>query len=228
MNFIEVLGKVIISFSVLLFMTRIMGKRQIGHLTYFNYVTGITIGAVAAAITIDPRIDMANGLVSLIGWSLLTYLISYINLKSPKARVILDDQPTILIKNGKILEKQMASVKLNMDDLSMLLREKNIFSTNEVDYAIFEPNGQLSVLKKADQQYVTKKDLHITTVKPIYIPSKIIVDGKIIPENLNELNLNQNWLEKQLQQSGVCLQDVFYAEIQSDGSLYIDKRQDNL
>lgn len=226
MSMFEVLVKVIISFSVLLLMTRIMGKRQIGHLTYFNYITGITIGAVAAAITIDPRIDMANGLVSLIGWSLLTYLISYINLKSPKARILLDDQPTILIKNGIILEKAMASVKLNMDDLSMLLREKDVFSTSEVDYAIFEPNGELSVLKKVDHQTVTNKDIHITTVKPLYLPSKMIVDGKIIHENLHELNLTSSWLDQQLQQAGVRLEDVFYAEIQSDGTLFIDKRQD--
>ena len=227
MNFIEILVKVVISFAVLLLMTRIMGKRQIGHLTYFNYITGITIGAVAAAITIDPSIEMADGLVSLIGWSLLTYLISYINLKSPKTRILLDDQPTILIKKGMILEKAMASVRLNMDDLNMLLREKNIFSANEVDYAILEPNGQLSVLKKGDQQTVTKKDLQVTAVKPLYVPTKMIVDGKIILNNLSELHLNQSWLEKQLQQAGVSLQDVFYAEIQSDGTLYIDKRQDN-
>src|SRR4051794_23159385 len=211
MNFIEILGKVVISFAVLLLMTRIMGKRQIGHLTYFNYITGITIGAVAAAITIDPSIEMADGLVSLIGWSLLTYLISYINLKSPKTRALLDDQPTILIKKGMILEKAMASARLNMDDLNMLLREKNIFSANEVDYAILEPNGQLSVLKKGDQQTVTKKDLQVTAVKPLYVPTKMIVDGKIILNNLSELHLSQSWLEKQLQQSGVSLQDVFYA-----------------
>jgi uncharacterized membrane protein YcaP (DUF421 family) len=226
MNIIEVLVKVVISFAILLLLTRIMGKKQTGHLTYFNYITGITIGALAAAITIDPSIDMVDGLVSLIGWSFLTYLLSYINLKSSKARTILNDQPTILIKNGMILEKTMASARLNMDNLSMLLREKNIFSINEVDYAILEPNGQLSVLKKVDQQNVTKKDLQVMTVKPLYLPTKIIVDGKIMSDNLRALHLNQSWLEKQLQQSGVSLPDVFYAEIQSDGTLYIDKRQD--
>ncbi|MDC0706050.1 DUF421 domain-containing protein [Priestia sp. AB] len=227
MSFIEVVGRVIISFSVLLLMTRIMGKKQVSQLTYFNYITGITIGAVAASITIDRSIDMSDGFVSMVCWSLLTVLVSYINLKSPKARILLDGQPTIVIKNGKILEKTLAGLRLNMDDLSMLLREKNIFSTQEVDYAVLEPDGQLSVLKKVDQQSVTKKDLKIEAVKPLYVPTEIIVDSKIIVQNLEELNLSQNWLEKQLHQSGVSLQDVFYAEIQSDGTLYIDKRQDN-
>ena len=227
MGFIEVIGRVIISFSVLLLMTRIMGKKQVSQLTYFNYITGITIGAVAASITIDRSIDMSDGFVSMVCWSLLTVLVSYINLKSPKARILLDGQPTIVIKNGKILEKTLAGLRLNMDDLSMLLREKNIFSTQEVDYAVLEPDGQLSVLKKVDQQNVTKKDLKVEAVKPLYVPTEIVADSQVITRNFEELNLSRNWLEKQLHQSGVSLQDVFYAEIQSDGTLYIDKRQDN-
>ncbi|MEB2278241.1 DUF421 domain-containing protein [Bacillus sp. ILBB4] len=227
MNFIEVIGRVIISFSVLLLMTRIMGKKQVSQLTYFNYITGITIGAVAASITIDRSIDMSDGFVSMVCWSLLTVLVSYINLKSPKARILLDGQPTIVIKNGRILEKTLAGLRLNMDDLSMLLREKNIFSTQEVDYAVLEPDGQLSVLKKVDQQNVTKKNLKVEAVKPLYVPTEIIVDSKVVTRNLEELDLNQNWLEKQLHQAGVSLQDVFYGEIQSDGTLYIDKRQDH-
>ena len=227
MSFIEVIGRVIISFGVLLLMTRIMGKKQVSQLTYFNYITGITIGAVAASITIDTSIDMSDGFTSIVCWSLLTVLVSYINLKSPKARILLDGQPTIVIKNGKILEKTLAGLRLNMDDLSMLLREKNIFSTQEVDYAVLEPDGQLSVLKKVDQQNVTKKDLKVEAVKPLYVPTEIIVDSKVITRNLKELGLSQSWLEKQLHQSGVKLQDVFYGEIQSDGTLYIDKRQDN-
>lgn len=117
-------------------------------MTYFNYITGITIGAVAASITIDTSIDMVDAFVSLIGWSVLTILVGFINLKSPKARIILDGEPTIVIKDGKILEKALKGEKLNMDDLSMLLREQSIFSIQEVNYAVLEPNGQLSVLKK--------------------------------------------------------------------------------
>ncbi|MGE6609742.1 DUF421 domain-containing protein [Peribacillus sp. NPDC076916] len=225
MSIIEVLSRVVAAFVVLLLITRIMGKKQVSQLTYFNYITGITIGAVAASITIDTSIDMVDAFVSLIGWSVLTILVSFINLKSPKARIILDGEPTIVIKDGKILENALKGERLNMDDLSMLLREQSIFSMQEVNYSVLEPNGQLSVLKKVDSQSVSKKD--ITYVKPLYIPTEIIVDGKIVPHNLSKLSLNQNWLETQLQQFGVCPQDVFYAEIQSDGTLYIDKRQDD-
>lgn len=224
MNYLVVLGKVIISFAVLLLMTRIMGKKQIGQLTFFNYITGISIGAIAAAITIDHSINFGEGIIGLIGWALLTHLVAYLNLKSRKARVILDGQPTIIIKNGDILEKAMADARLNMDDLSMLLREKDIFSSKDVDYAILEPDGKLSVLKKISQQNPTKKDLQVKTVKPLYMPTEIIVDGKVVSKNLTELNLSEKWLQTQMEQSGLSLEQIFYAEIQSDGTLFFDKK----
>jgi uncharacterized membrane protein YcaP (DUF421 family) len=202
-----------------------MGKKQVGQLTYFNYITGISIGAIAAAITIDRSIDVGEGFVGLIGWALLTHLIGFINMKSRKARVLLDGQPTILIKNGELLEKAMAGASINMDDLSMLLREKDVFSTKEVDYAILEPDGKLSVLKKASELSPTKKDLHLKTVKPLYIPTEIIVEGNIVKENLTELNLTEQWLQTQLQQAGASVNEIFYAEIQSDGTLFIDKKE---
>jgi uncharacterized membrane protein YcaP (DUF421 family) len=202
-----------------------MGKKQVGQLTFFNYITGISIGAIAAAITIDHSIGFGEGIVGLIGWALLTHLVAFINLKSRKARVVLDGQPTIVIKNGDIMEKAMAGAGLNMDDLSMLLREKDIFSTKDVDYAILEPDGKLSVLKKVSQQNPTKKDLQVKTVKPIYMPTEIIVDGKVVSKNLTELNLSEKWLQTQMEQSGLSLDQIFYAEIQSDGTLFFDRKE---
>jgi uncharacterized membrane protein YcaP (DUF421 family) len=201
-----------------------MGKKQVGQLTFFNYITGISIGAIAATITIDRSIDLGEGFVSLIGWALLTHLVAYINVKSRKARIIVNGQPTIVIKNGDILEKPLADAGLNMDDLKMLLRERDIFSTKDVDYAILEPDGKLSVLKKVDKLNPTNEDLHVKTVKPIYLPTEIIVDGKIVSKNLTELNLSERWLQAQLEKSGSNLNDIFYAEIQSDGTLFIDKK----
>jgi uncharacterized membrane protein YcaP (DUF421 family) len=221
---IEVIVRVFASFVVLLFLTRLMGKKQVSELTFFNYITGITIGAVAATITIDTSIDFFDGLISLITWTSLILLVSYLTLKSTKARILLNGQPTVVIKNGEILERAMADIRLTMEDLRMLLREENIFSTQDVDYAILEPNGQLSVLKKIEKQNVTNKDLNLTTIKPLYFPTEIILEGKVVSENLKDLNLTSSWVEKQLKQAGVKLQDVFYAEIQSDGNLFIDKK----
>jgi uncharacterized membrane protein YcaP (DUF421 family) len=119
----------------------------------------------------------------------------------------------------------MASSKLNMDDLSMLLREKEVFSIREVDYAILEPNGKLSVLKKQEEANITKKDLKIPLANRLYLPTELIVDGKIVERNLKELKVSREWLDHQIKLSGVqSAEDIFFAELQFDGSVHMDKR----
>lgn len=211
-------------FIVLLTLARMLGKKQMSHLTFFNYVTGITIGSIAANIISIGNKSFINQLIDLIWWCILTSLTGYINLKSGNIRRIIDGQPTIIIKKGKLMKNSLSSTHLNMDDLSMLLRKQNIFSITEVEYAILEPDGNLSVLKKQPHQQITKADMKIPTSTTKYIPSEIIVDGKIISHNLKELNLSEDWLKKQLKQQNITsIDNVFYAEIQSDGTLFIDK-----
>ncbi|WP_391205014.1 YetF domain-containing protein [Psychrobacillus sp. L4] len=219
--------RTICSFIVLLLFTRILGKSQLSQLTYFNYVTGITIGSIAANTVLEKHIPLHEGLISLAVWTGLAILVSLWSLKSTKARIILDGEPTIVIKKGHILEEAMKALRINMDDLSMLLRTKNVFSTKDVDYAILEPNGELSVLLKPPIQTVTKKDLNIASSPSLYMPSEIIVDGSIVEKNIIELGLSYEWLYSQLHQANVAsIQEVFYAEVQSDGTLYIDRRND--
>lgn len=227
MEWIDILARTTISFIVLLILTRLLGKKQLSQLTYFNYITGITIGSIAAIMAMDRSRPLMDGLLSLIFWSLLTLLVGWISLKSAKLRILFDGEPTIIIKEGRILEKSLSKLQLNMDDLSMLLRNQNIFSINEIDYAILEPNGVLSVLKKVDYQAVSKQDIYPIISKPKYIPSEIIVDGKIVTKNLRELNLTHEWLTQQLTQAGVNQEDIFYAEIQADGSLFINKKENH-
>jgi uncharacterized membrane protein YcaP (DUF421 family) len=111
-----------------------------------------------------------------------------------------------------------------MDDLTMMLRNQDVFSVTEVEYAILEPDGRLSVLKKQPYQQITKAEMKIHVPAVNYIPSEIIVDGKVIKNNLKELNLNEEWLHNQLKQQNITsVKDVFYAEIQNDGTLFVDK-----
>lgn len=223
-SYFQIIIETVSTFFVLLIMTRLLGKKQLSHLTFFNYITGITIGSLAANMVLISTRDFFKELTTLIIWCLLSMIIAYIGLKSGKARVVLDREPTILIKKGVIDKKSLSSTKLNIDDLTMLLRQKDVFSVTEVDYAILEPNGSLSVLKKQQSQNVQKKDLNIDLIMPTYIPTEIIVDGKIIVDNLKELGLSNEWLDKQLKKAGVySTKEVLYAEIQSDGQLYIQK-----
>jgi len=228
-SFWEMIIRTTVTFSVLLLMARILGKEQLSQLTFFNYITGITIGSVAGEIVARDDTHYLNAITSLIWWSLLTITISLISLKSSKSKELLDDKPTIVIKNGKILEKELKSSRLPVTDLSMLLRLQGIFSVKDVHFAVLETNGKLSIFKKVAQQAATKRDVKAQIVVPKYMPSTIITDGKIVRKNLLGLNLTEEWLIKELKKYGVnSVDQVFYGEIESDGSVYMDLRDDDL
>jgi uncharacterized membrane protein YcaP (DUF421 family) len=219
-----VILKTFIAFFILLILTRILGAKQISQMTFFTYITGITLGNVAAEMMVNRDIPILSGLTGMVLWSLLVFVIEFINLKSLKARTVLDGEPTIVIKNGVVQRKAMARQRLNMDDLSMMLRNNKIFSIKEVDYAIFEPNGKLSVLKKVEQESVTKTDMQVPVNPRVFLPATLIVDGKVVKRNLRELNVDENWLGGQLQAAGLKRDDVMFAEIQEDGSLYMSRK----
>jgi len=223
-SYLQIVVQTIITFFVLLTLTRFLGKKQLSHLTFFNYVTGITIGSIAANMVILKTILFTKFLVSLIVWCALTSLISYIALKSGKARTILDGQPTIVIKKGKIDRAALASTKINIDDLTMMIRQYQVFSITEIDYAILEPNGMLSILRKPEFQSPQKMDLKIAPSSPAFIPIEIITDGKLLPRNLLEVGKSRKWLDNELKKANVkTIQEVLYAEIQPDGNIFIQK-----
>lgn len=222
---LETTLRTMLGFSVLLVLTRLLGKKQLGHLSFFTYITGIAMGNIAGDMVVHRDIKLIDGVTGLIIWALSTFLVEYVSLKSSSARIYLDGEPSIVIKKGVIIQEELAAQRLNMDDLTMLLRINNVFSVEEVDYAILEPNGQLSVLKKPALQAVTKKDMQIQPKNQIYLPTEIISDGKVVQKNLKELNLSNEWLEQQLLQSGISsVEEVFFAELQRDGSLRISKK----
>ncbi len=224
-NTLYVLLRTFILFITLLVLTRILGKKQMSHLTFFNYFTGITIGSIAANMIRETDEPFWDDFIGLIFWCVLTLLVEYIGLKFSKLRQIIDGQPTIVIKRGVILKASLTSNRVNLDDLLMLLRKQNVFSIKEVEYAILEPNGNLSVMKKPQDQQITKSDMNITIPTLKYLPSEIISDGKIVRHNLKELNLSEGWLDNQLKMQNVSnLADILYAELQSDGTLFLQKK----
>ncbi|MCM3763617.1 DUF421 domain-containing protein [Neobacillus niacini] len=229
MSMIEVFARAVGAFIVLLLLTRIMGRKQVSELTFFNYVTGISIGAIAGTMTVDPSLKFSTGLVSLLTWCGLTVLVGFIGLKSKTLRKITQGEPVIVIKQGKVLEHTLKKLRLDMDELQALLRTKDVFSIEEVDYGIMETSGELTVLLKESKQPLTRQDAIAEPKQPQFpIPFQIISNGEIIEENLQQYNLSKDWVHQQLAQSGTTLSNVFYAELQQDGSLYIDKREDQL
>src|SRR5690625_5227426 len=129
-------------------MTRIMGKKQLSQLTFFDYCVGITIGPIAATMSVDQNVKISNGIVSLVIWGLFPISLAIFGLKSRKFLHFTDGKPAIIIKEGKVLDKSMKKNHLAIDELMMLLREKNIFKISDVEMAVLETNGELSILKK--------------------------------------------------------------------------------
>lgn len=227
-SFWEMITRTTVTFTVLLFLARMLGKEQLSQLTFFNYVTGITVGSIAGEIVAHDDTHYLNAITSLVWWSILTIFVGYITMKSDKLKEILDDKPATVIKDGKILEKELKTSRLPMGDLMMLLRLQGVFSVKEVHYAVLETNGELSIFKKVSQQPATKQDVKASTTIPKYMPSQIISDGKIVKKNLHELSLTEEWVMNELKKQGIQnVKEVFYAEIETNGSLHIDKRDNN-
>jgi len=148
-NALEIILRTTITFVALLLLTRFFGKEQLSQLTMFNYITGITIGSISADLAGQAETPFVDGMISLIMWTLLTLLVSWISLKSMRAKTLLDDEPFVVIRKGKILQRELKASRLPVEDLKMLLRLQGIFSITEVEHAILETNGELSVYKKA-------------------------------------------------------------------------------
>ena len=223
--YIVILYSLIIYF-LLLILTRLMGRKLLSQMTYFDFVTAITIGTIGATfITVEVQGFII--LLSPVILSLLVILTGYITLKSVPARKILEGEPLVLIQNGKILENNLKNVRYNIDDLMMLLREKKVFNMDEVEFAILEPNGKLSVQKKSQYLPVSAKDLNIST-KYKGISSEMIRDGEIVHQNIEQNNLSYEWLYNQLQNNDIeNIDDVFLATLSTEGTLYVDLKKDD-
>ena len=209
---------------VLLILTRLLGKKQMSQLTYFNYITGVTMGSVAGDFISEVNMPVVDALASLIAICILTELNSFIVLKSTSYRKVMDGDDIILIKKGKIIKPALKSCRMGVNILLMLLRQSNTFSVEEVEYAILETNGSLSVMKRQQAQPIIKSDLDIKAEKIKNLPREVISDGKIMKVNLKELNKDEEWLKNELRKNNIeSVKDVFYAEVRSDGTLYISE-----
>lgn len=215
----------IIVYLVLIFLTRLIGKKLLSQMTFFDFVIGITLGTIGAAF-ITLEVKGGYVLISPFILTLAVILTGYVSLKSVPARKLLEGEPLIMIQNGKIYEKNMRKIRYHLDDLLMQLREKNVFDLSEVEFAILEPHGQLSVLKKSQNLPVTSADLGMST-KYKGVSSEIIRDGRIVEQNLRQNSLTHEWLYNELASRNIKrVEDVFLATLSTGGTLYVDLRDD--
>ncbi|MBI6871495.1 DUF421 domain-containing protein [Clostridium aciditolerans] len=221
-----VLVRGIIGFFTLLIFARILGKQQISQLTFFDYVLGITIGSTASTLTTDLTSSAWAHWVGLLTWAVICFAMQLSTIKSKTISSYIDGEPTIVVMNGKIMEDAMKKMRFRLSDLLEQLRTKDVFDLKEVQFAVLEKDGQLSVLKKPEYLPVTPKDMNLYT-GPGGLTITLIYDGTIIPKNLKVINKDKEWLTDELRKKGINdVEDVFMAAIDKSNSLYIDLYKD--
>ncbi|MHB8158540.1 MAG: DUF421 domain-containing protein [Desulfocucumaceae bacterium] len=216
--------RALILFTAVVIALRLMGKRQIGQLQPFELVIIIMISELAAIPMGNTGIPLARGLVPILTLLVAQVFLSYISLKSERAREVICGIPSVLIENGKIVEGELKRLRYNINDLMEQLRLKNIPNIADVEYAILETSGQLSVIPKSQKRPVIPEDMNLPT-RYEGLPATLIIDGYLFEKNLNRINLNEEWLRAEFLKFNVHnLKDVLFASIDTEGKLFFQEK----
>ena len=214
----------IVTIVVLFLLAKVMGKKQISQLNLFDYIVGITIGSVAADISLDLNKSFLDGVICMLVFGLTGALVSYVTLKSIKLRRFFTGTPSIIIENGKIIEEGLKKVKFDINDLMEELRGAGYFNIDEVAYAVMETNGKISFLPKDEEKPVTKKDMDLKII-PSSLVANIIIDGKIMMNNLKAMNKDEKWLSHELKVLGYKdLDEILLATLDSNDKIMVYKK----
>ncbi|KMM39236.1 DUF421 domain-containing protein [Guptibacillus hwajinpoensis] len=230
MSMSELLLRLAVTFTVLFVLARIAGRKEISQMTLFNWVSSVAIGSLAANLVVNQDLRIFQGVIVLVAWLAIPILIGFIDIKFKGARKVTTGEPIIVIREGKIMEHSLRRTRLDIDTLRTLLREKNVFQLSEVDLAIFETNGKLSVLKTDPHQFVTRNDMNVLS-KPKHFPiaMEVISDGVVNIKNLVMLNRDEKWLVEQMERAGATSpSEVFYAEVKTDGTIHVDMKGESV
>jgi len=221
---IIVVLRTLILYMLVIIAFRLMGKREIGQLQPFELVVILMISDLAAIPSENVGIPLLSGIVPILVLLLTSLTLAWISLKSEKARTIICGTPSILIERGKILEKELTKNNYNLTDLLEELRIKNVPNIADVEFAVLETNGQLSVFPKSQKRPTIPEDFHITT-KFEGLPLTIISDGKLNSKNLQQDNKDLTWLKGELKKHSIDkIENVLLASLDSSGTLYVQAK----
>lgn len=216
--------RAIILYIFVLIVMRLMGKREIGQLQPFELAISIMIADLATIPMSDIGVPIFNGLIPILGLLVMHLLISLVNLKSITAREIICGKPTILIYSGKIDEKALKKERFTVNELEERLRGNNIVNLGDVEYAILETSGQVTVIQKPEKRTTTPEDFNIT---PEYegIPYDLVVDGKVMNQNLKLIGKNYNWLKKQVEKFDMKPEEALVVTYDGKGQIFCQKKE---
>jgi uncharacterized membrane protein YcaP (DUF421 family) len=226
-EWLQVALRTLLAVTMLFIMTKILGKRQVSQLSLFEYITGITLGSLAAYVSLELQTTWYLGLVAISVWVLVSIGIEFLQIKSKVMRDFIDSKGTVLIKDGKVLEDNLKKERITTDELMELLRKKDAFKVADVEFAIMEPSGSVNVLLTRENQPLTPKHLGIK-VGPEQEPQVVIMDGKIMDEPLATIGLSREWLNTELEKMGVAIENVFLGQVDTYGKLNVDLIDDQI
>ncbi|MBN1046189.1 DUF421 domain-containing protein [Clostridium botulinum] len=207
-----------------IFLTRKIGRKIISQMNFFDFIMGVSMGSIIANAIIDKQSASISATATLILFSILTIITEYLSIKSLRIRKLINSEPMTLVENGKMIEENMKKSNLTINELMMKLREKNAFNLADIEFAIMETDGQLSVLPKADKKPLTPYHMKIKVTSSGF-ERDIIIDGTIIDKNLKSAGLNKEWLKSELNKQNIKeSSEVFYAGVDNTKKLYILKK----
>lgn len=226
LTFLQWVMRATVMFGWLLLASRIMGQRLIGHQTAFDFIVAFAIGGTAAGVLDSAKNSLSGALISIGTLATLHIAASFLGLRNAKIRRIFQDEPLVIVQNGRLMKNMMRRALFNMDDLLKELRQQKIANLHDVEFAILESNGRLSVIPKSQARPLQPQDLQIPTGYE-GMPTILIEDGNIIEDNLRNVNLDKTWLLEQLQLQNIDSPDsVLVALLDTAGKLFVSKKNE--
>lgn len=208
MEILQVLLTSLLSAGALFLIAKIMGHKQMSQLDFFDYITGITIGSIAAELATELETPL-QPLISMGVYGVISVLLSKATHLLPRSRKYINGSPTILMDGGKLYRENLKKAKLDLSEFMVMCRQQGYFNLNDIQTAVFEFNGQLSILPVSSKRPANPQDLNLTLPTET-IQTEVIMDGRILEENLHRMGFNEKWLEKQLRVQGYKRPDEIF------------------
>jgi uncharacterized membrane protein YcaP (DUF421 family) len=226
-DWIQIIIRSVSLLIILFLLTKWLGTKQLSQLNIFEYISGVVLGGIVAIHVSTLESPFYYALLSMFIWFIFPYIVELLSLKSKAFRNFAQGKSRVLIQNGKIMEDNLKKEHFSTDDLLESLREKNVFKVADVEFAVLEPTGKLSVLPKKEYRPLTAKDIGLD-IAPDREPQTVIMDGRPLLESLANLSLNPTWLKTELEKMNVSVENVFLGQVDSDGQLTVDLYDDKL
>lgn len=211
------------AFILLMIVMRFIGRKAVSQMTYFDFAVGITLGSLTANMGLGPKPTLIVTASVIVTMAVMAVVTGFLSTKFFRFRKLVNSEPVVVISNGKLVEENMLKTRTTVNDLTSWLRAKNVFNIADVEFAVLENCGQLSVLLKSQKRPVTPADLKISTAYE-GLQRQLIIDGEIMYENLQDAHLDETWLRAELKKQGISdVNEVFFAALDTTGKLFVSR-----